>query len=490
MPGIPRSRGCSNCKIRRIKCDETWPSCERCKKHGMACPGPSTLVKFVHRGRHPDHGLPAQPSTGGSGEASQSQFQLERVSQSSISNTARQAHSGYMMSFRLAQPRPIMTTSADRIAARLVHHIDNAPERRMIMQTARLEDFPRRLSGNASLRDSIALLCSVWASYRSKAPPTEFISMPLYGKAIRSLSRTLETGQAISVETLASIAILQRTEDLFDPGDRRFMHEKGIASLLARLGPPKPGDKFYASLLCECYSILVPYWVKTGWNNMLDDPAWKEAIVACMADYIGIQELQPMLASSLTQYNHVSQKLPEMMRGMMNINNPSHKTTEIDLSPLISKIATELHDMEAAAGETSSSAMEKAMELHAVTEVEDPTSIHGTCYHFSSTNLVQSLISFVSLHLCLLQLRYKWSSAYQLSDSQALHDSFETRCHQLWKFIPFVRKAKLFLANIHQDAFAMTLDIANAREKAYLLDLFKELDSYAPGRFEALIAVS
>ncbi|CAI6095131.1 unnamed protein product [Clonostachys chloroleuca] len=383
-----------------------------------------------------------------------------------------------------------MTTSADRIAARLVHHIDNAPERRMIMQTARLEDFSRRLDGNASLRDSIALLCSVWASYRSKTPTTEFISMPLYGKAIRSLSRTLETDHAISVETLASIAILQRTEDLFDPGDRRFMHEKGIASLLARLGPPKPDDKFYASLLCECYSILIPYWVKTGWNTMLDDPAWRDAIVACMTDYIGIKELQPMLASSLTQYNHVSQRLPEIMRGMMAINTPSDKARGIDISPLVSKMATELRDMEAAAGKTSSSAMAKAMELGAVTEVDDPMFIHGTCYHFSSNNLVQSLISFVSLHLCLLQLRHKWSSAYQLFDSQALYASFKTRCYQLWKFIPFVRKVKLFLANIHQDAFALTLEIANDKEKKYLLDLFKELDSYAPGRFEALITAS
>ncbi|CAH0054975.1 unnamed protein product [Clonostachys solani] len=490
MPGIPRSRGCSNCKLRRVKCDETWPSCERCKRHGIVCTGPTELIKFVHRGRHPNHRLPVQPSAGGSGDPSQSPFQLQCVSQSSIPGTVRQAHSGYMMSFRLAQPRPTMTTSADRIAARLVHHLDNAPERQMIMQTARLEDFPVRLEGNASLRDSIALLCSVWASYRSRAPPTEFINMPLYGKAIRSLSRTLDTGQAISVETLASIAILQRTEDLFDPGDRRFMHEKGIATLLARLGPPKPNDKFYASLLCECYSILVPYWVKTDWNNMLDDPAWKDAIVACMTDYIGIEELQPMLASSLTQYNHVSQRLPEIMRGMRTINNPSGKAPGFDVSPLISKMATELRDMEAAAGETSSSAMEKAMELKAVTEVNDSTFIHGTCYHFSSTNLVQSLISFVSLHLCLLQLRYKWSSAYQLSDSQALCASFETRCYQLWKFIPFVRKVKLFLANIHQDAFALTLEIANEKEKKYLLDLFKELDSYAPGRFEALITAS
>ncbi|KAJ8115352.1 hypothetical protein OPT61_g2982 [Boeremia exigua] len=35
-----RSKGCSNCRKRRVKCDETRPVCLRCKKRGTECDGP------------------------------------------------------------------------------------------------------------------------------------------------------------------------------------------------------------------------------------------------------------------------------------------------------------------------------------------------------------------------------------------------------------------------------------------------------------------
>lgn len=33
------SKGCVNCKARRIKCDETWPNCRRCIASGRTCLG-------------------------------------------------------------------------------------------------------------------------------------------------------------------------------------------------------------------------------------------------------------------------------------------------------------------------------------------------------------------------------------------------------------------------------------------------------------------
>ncbi|USP73633.1 hypothetical protein yc1106_00907 [Curvularia clavata] len=39
-----RSKGCSTCRKRRIKCDETQPICLRCQKLGVPCDGPKTLV--------------------------------------------------------------------------------------------------------------------------------------------------------------------------------------------------------------------------------------------------------------------------------------------------------------------------------------------------------------------------------------------------------------------------------------------------------------
>ncbi|KAL2822018.1 hypothetical protein BJX63DRAFT_180392 [Aspergillus granulosus] len=39
MPGIPRSKGCQKCVQRRVKCDETRPTCRECARRNFICPG-------------------------------------------------------------------------------------------------------------------------------------------------------------------------------------------------------------------------------------------------------------------------------------------------------------------------------------------------------------------------------------------------------------------------------------------------------------------
>ncbi|KAK7185022.1 hypothetical protein DPSP01_002851 [Paraphaeosphaeria sporulosa] len=45
-----RSKGCSNCRQRRVKCDENRPICNRCKKRNLTCDGPkdSTWISLNH----------------------------------------------------------------------------------------------------------------------------------------------------------------------------------------------------------------------------------------------------------------------------------------------------------------------------------------------------------------------------------------------------------------------------------------------------------
>ncbi|CRG91542.1 DNA-directed RNA polymerase I subunit A43 [Talaromyces islandicus] len=58
MVGVSgRSKGCANCKSRHIKCDETRPYCNRCKKSGLQCRGYERKMQFVDetqwtRGKH------------------------------------------------------------------------------------------------------------------------------------------------------------------------------------------------------------------------------------------------------------------------------------------------------------------------------------------------------------------------------------------------------------------------------------------------------
>ncbi|KAK8081578.1 hypothetical protein PG996_000359 [Apiospora saccharicola] len=51
MVGVPRSNACALCLSRRVKCDETRPSCSNCIKYEAACPGHARGAKFV-AGKH------------------------------------------------------------------------------------------------------------------------------------------------------------------------------------------------------------------------------------------------------------------------------------------------------------------------------------------------------------------------------------------------------------------------------------------------------
>ncbi|CCF35298.1 hypothetical protein CH063_01277 [Colletotrichum higginsianum] len=64
-----RSRGgCSNCKRRKRKCDETRPDCRACQRRGIQCEGYSTALKWTNgiasRGRFAGAATPAAGSSG------------------------------------------------------------------------------------------------------------------------------------------------------------------------------------------------------------------------------------------------------------------------------------------------------------------------------------------------------------------------------------------------------------------------------------------
>jgi hypothetical protein len=123
--------------------------------------------------------------------------------------------------------------------------------------TRYLKDLPKRLSQHPSLRDTVSLFYRVWTDHCRQKPAVDFINLPEYGKAIRSLRLALSSDQAFTTETLASATILHRVEEVFNPSRHKVLHQQGIASLLNAVGKPRPNDKFQATLMAEIYIIMV-----------------------------------------------------------------------------------------------------------------------------------------------------------------------------------------------------------------------------------------
>src|ERR1700760_10880 len=47
MVGTPRSKGCSTCRKRKIKCDKRQPHCHNCQVSGWKCDGYERKWKFI-----------------------------------------------------------------------------------------------------------------------------------------------------------------------------------------------------------------------------------------------------------------------------------------------------------------------------------------------------------------------------------------------------------------------------------------------------------
>ncbi|VUC26155.1 unnamed protein product [Clonostachys rosea] len=481
MPGVPRSRGCEQCKKRKIKCDENWPVCHNCTRRRLSCGGPTTLVKFIVNGDHVGSQRSSRRTgTSSKGDGTMRLLNMESLPRVPYQSTLHGGSSGSLMCFRLPSPSPSNTgptTAADRVAARLVYQLESPGEEQLITRTKVLAHIPKRISTNESLRDSIDLLCSVWTSYRAGDELAEFVGMPLYGKAIRSLSRTLNSKQAFSVETLASIAILQRAEDLFDPGQSRMLHEKGIATLLPNIDPPKSEDPFQTSVFTEVYGMMLPYWMATGWNSVIDQPKWREAIVSGLADSVGVQALKPLFDSIFVETNRICAEIPVLLQGFASLIDPKAPKYPAT-SSFVTKMTKGFCDAENSLEEAVAAIFDKALELGEVTEEDCITPITQTRYTFSSTHLCLTIISFVTFHLFLLRLRYQVSASYELPDASSLYESYEDACVNIWKFIPFLKGSTVFISAHLQGALALSYGVADENQREYLLTIFEGLENY------------
>lgn len=247
------------------QCDQKWPTCTRCHHADVVCSGPPTEVKFVHNGVH-------ATTRGADSKAPAKSTQLQVLSSAPfnaiVAINSRDIPGGASYSvLRLSQePRPNPTTVADRLAASLVRHLENDPDRAFLLTVGYIKFVPARLGASTALRDCVALLCSTWANFRRALPVKQLINSKVYGKALHGLQIALnDERQQLSTETLAAITIMERVEVLFDAGRprHRALHGQGIYGLMLKRGPPRLSDELDTCLAFDNLGPMVG--ILHGW---------------------------------------------------------------------------------------------------------------------------------------------------------------------------------------------------------------------------------
>ncbi|KAK7510144.1 hypothetical protein IWZ03DRAFT_363658 [Phyllosticta citriasiana] len=349
MVGVPKSTACATCKSRKIRCDQKWPTCERCQRSGLACPGPSNPhAKFVderpmhYRSSFSSDDEPSSPNASHApctslepirtriehDGAMYSTFRIVREGSSS-SEGSPASESEHVTSPTRVQspprrprpsprpprwvysPRQLPWSPVDRITHRFVKTLrEQGASNQMTLFGPFIAQVPTRLGSTRALRDAAQCLMATHEAVILRKSG-EGINLELYVKALGSLRAAIvKPVKSELTSTLCASALLAITE-AYTVGtvgtNRNFVtHLGGAASILQKLGPGvfRNAQSFERGVL-RAIAVGVGLDALFGdKDDILCSPEWEEVAF----DTTGLQE--PRL--SLNKLMHAMSFLPSL----------------------------------------------------------------------------------------------------------------------------------------------------------------------------------
>ncbi|KAH8728279.1 hypothetical protein GQ44DRAFT_702087 [Phaeosphaeriaceae sp. PMI808] len=245
MVGVPRSKGCATCRKRRIKCDETRPSCSQCRRGGRSCPGYERAMKFVNEGRRFQRNpLPV----------------VYPASLSSIQPSHDGQHRVQLVSTFVQDLFPL-------------HH----GRRQHSFIGGWLWLVPTVLQHSPYLDLAAEAVALGYFGKQSKSRDTLVRSYSVYTNALRVLSKAIQhPKECLSSETLCAVLLLLQYERFVSiEGNSWYSHASGIRKLIQLRGPERHRLGIDHAILMASRGYIIAEALLTGEACFLEDKAWK-----------------------------------------------------------------------------------------------------------------------------------------------------------------------------------------------------------------------
>ncbi|CZR59528.1 uncharacterized protein PAC_09422 [Phialocephala subalpina] len=223
MVGV-KSLGCAECKRRKVKCDQRFPTCVKCERLGFACSGPkSHFIRFVRPG----------------GE--------EHINSITRSQCAK-----------LKSPA---STTSERLAAELVQclrSIENVGFQCRCLGLF-MTFLPSRIGYNSALDAAVRCLVQAHQYLLCQGKKTVVECLDDYNEAVALIRKDLNHGQAqTSSETVCAALILPSYEIYRNDQCRAWMtHAGGVAAILECWGPDHITSDFEMAIFVPHYSSIL-----------------------------------------------------------------------------------------------------------------------------------------------------------------------------------------------------------------------------------------
>ena len=293
MVKVPRSKGCRVCVQRRIKCDQTRPSCQRCIRSNRQCTGFDQL-KFIDegpalRGAHADTQAAAQPqSPSSTSHSSQEPYRPDvaprnvtlpfQIMQGPLSPI--QSNKWYQGAFERAALVSLLapTVHQDQLLAQFIASVQQPFSPPTIRSHSLwLAEVARRPAHSNALNWAIRAISISHLARKTGDDILMESSHRIYGRALLKLNDALQDEkEAFSSDTLSATLLLSFYE-IFNCTDREswIRHAGGAGRLIQLRGPDRHRTGFGRLVFAACRNSLIMDAFHRRAECFLAEPAWR-----------------------------------------------------------------------------------------------------------------------------------------------------------------------------------------------------------------------
>ncbi|VUC24160.1 unnamed protein product [Clonostachys rosea] len=469
MPGVPKTQGCQTCKLRKIKCDETWPSCAHCRKSNLVCPGPTQLLKFMSF---------QTPGKKKQRVITSKQHDAAGVWRSLQRRGARSAAQPGGEQGVVMIPQPISPTDGERSVSRLVAHLNTGLKKIGCLNLSFAVHLPKRLAESTCLRDSVDFFCRALADFQNPYPQGAVLAFPQYGKALKSLRMALAGDEALKAETLAAVAMMERSSSLLDRwGRTENIHFKAALQIMRQrgsMGRVNANDELDVALCRDLHQQAMFGWTVKEADESQEVVPWEEAFARVARAQEKASLMQPLALEDLAALSgcctHLNARVSQFQSWLKEPdakNKLKSATWNQDLSEM-ERTMTELSDALAENG---------LRQGHMVLLPMDADHFLAMRYHFSWPLLCLLYIVQLFTQLVALTVMQATHSILHGERSKLLHARLRKVAIEVWKCGPYLQSLDPMIGPFPTAPIYATYEIANLKEKEYVLDLVRYLDS-------------
>lgn len=214
-------------------------------------------------------------------------------------------------------------------------------------------------------------------------------------------------------------------------------------------------------------------WSVKGGEISAKTTGWKEALHKATSTHQKISKGDNLAMPDLETVAECCRNLNALISEFQNIFRQSFEAEEGANAAARNE---QVNDMEATIAKTVQILVEYALKAGSMIVINDPDSIVGRRYDFTDPTLCQLYLVMLFLQLVPLHILYETDRMLHGKPDNDLHARLRAVAVETWMCMPYIRSSGRMAGLFPEAPLYATYEVADSREKEYILDMVQHLD--------------